>query len=332
MHVEPIDPTTLTDDLAEQLAAISNAETAADHPRSAPASGAGLRGEARYGWDDEPFAGLWVAFGNDGTPIGWACVEASDWEDPDLGFVACSVTPTARGQGIGTALLERQTALVREIGRHKLLAFVMAGTPAEALLSAQGWTIGQRTAQRRLRPPDLDFDRIAKLAEDAEQHAADYELVAVDGPIPEEQMAELQSMMEAINDAPLDDVDLAPAPFPPERLARNNHAMSARGQHAYRLMARHRRTGEWAGQTLLYVDATRPGVANQEDTTVVPAHRGHRLGMWMKARMLLWLREAEPDLVTIDTWNAESNPYMVAVNDALGCTVINHGLVMQTRV
>ena len=105
--------------------------------------------------------------------------------------------------------------------------------------------------------------------------------------------------------------------------------MQKRRQQVYRLMARHRRTGEWAGHTILCVDGTRPGYAVQEDTSVVRDHRGHRLGMLLKASMLLWMRETHPELTTIDTWNATSNSHMIAVNEALGCEVSQLGVAMQ---
>ena len=98
----------------------------------------------------------------------------------------------------------------------------------------------------------------------------------------------------------------------------------------YRLLARRREDGAWAGHTVVCVDRHRPGVAFQEDTTVVSGHRGHRLGIRLKTAMLKWLRDAEPGLTTIDTWNAVSNRHMIAVNDAIGCQVVNHGIVWQT--
>ena len=47
-------------------------------------------------------------------------------------------------------------------------------------------------------------------------------------------------------------------------------------------------------------------------------HRGHRLGLLLKAAMLEWLAEAEPAVDRIETGNASANTHMIAVNDALG--------------
>jgi hypothetical protein len=62
---------------------------------------------------------------------------------------------------------------------------------------------------------------------------------------------------------------------------------------------------------------------------VVRDHRGHRLGLLLKAGMLLWLAETEPQLESVDTWNAESNDHMIAVNEQLGYRVMGRGLQFQ---
>jgi hypothetical protein len=47
-------------------------------------------------------------------------------------------------------------------------------------------------------------------------------------------------------------------------------------------------------------------------------HRGHRLGLLVKAENLRMLRRHFPDTMTVTTWNAVSNRHMIAVNEALG--------------
>ena len=53
-------------------------------------------------------------------------------------------------------------------------------------------------------------------------------------------------------------------------------------------------------------------------TAVVRKHRGHRLGLLVKAAMLDWLAEAEPGIGRIVTGNAAVNRWMIAINEALG--------------
>jgi len=81
-------------------------------------------------------------------------------------------------------------------------------------------------------------------------------------------------------------------------------------------------TGEPAALTEVAVDPADPGWGHQMLTGVTREHRGHRLGLLVKATMLEWLRTAEPTLERIQTWNAASNQYMIAVNEALGYTIL----------
>ena len=65
---------------------------------------------------------------------------------------------------------------------------------------------------------------------------------------------------------------------------------------------------------------------------MIGAHRGHRLGMRLKVEMLRLLRDRHPDIVQIDTWNAESNDHMIAVNEALGCFVVGRVVELQRHL
>ena len=51
---------------------------------------------------------------------------------------------------------------------------------------------------------------------------------------------------------------------------------------------------------------------------MAPEHRGHRLGTLVKVANLYHARAERPELLVIDTCNADSNPYMVRINEAMG--------------
>jgi hypothetical protein len=48
--------------------------------------------------------------------------------------------------------------------------------------------------------------------------------------------------------------------------------------------------------------------------------------------MVRWLAEAEPQLASIDTWNARSNDHMIAVNERLGYRVMGEGVAFQRHL
>ena len=93
------------------------------------------------------------------------------------------------------------------------------------------------------------------------------------------------------------------------------------GVREYSVTAVHDATGEMAAMTQVAIDPESPQWGHQALTAVTRAHRGHRLGLLVKAEMLEWLASAEPQIEQIDTGNAASNQHMIAVNEALGYEV-----------
>jgi hypothetical protein len=60
------------------------------------------------------------------------------------------------------------------------------------------------------------------------------------------------------------------------------------------------------------------GRAHQMGTLVRRDHRGHRLGTAVKVANLRALQRNRLDVTAVHTQNAESNPWMVAINQSLG--------------
>jgi hypothetical protein len=99
---------------------------------------------------------------------------------------------------------------------------------------------------------------------------------------------------------------------------RSDAPMQAMGVRRYSIAAVHDASGEMAAMTWVAVEPDDPRWGHQGLTAVTGPHRGHRLGLLLKATMLEWLAEAEPAVDLVETGNASANKHMIAVNDALG--------------
>lgn len=148
--------------------------------------------------------------------------------------------------------------------------------------------------------------------------SADYDLERLVPPQSDELLVEIAVVAEAINDAPMGDLTFEREVMDLQRMRDLEQARVGRGERHYRVVARHRGTGELAGHTVMTVEPAKPRWGGQGDTAVARQHRGHRLGMLLKTEMLRWLGEVEPQLEEIETWNQADNDPMIAVNEAMG--------------
>jgi RimJ/RimL family protein N-acetyltransferase len=92
----------------------------------------------------------------------------------------------------------------------------------------------------------------------------------------------------------------------------------ARRRHQLATAAVERATGRFVAFTDVNVPFSDHRVVSQFGTVVEPEHRGHRLGLAVKIANLINVLDAYPDAESVQTYNAEANEHMIAVNEALG--------------
>jgi len=281
-----------------------------------------FRGWLTVGWGGDPREVWLTRSPADGSVAGWYRLELPELENLDQADLLLVVHPAQRRHGLGHALLEHAAARAAANGRTVLSGQVRLGSDGEPFARAVGAEQGLVDVQRVMDLQATGRDRLARLRADAEQKAAGYSLVSWTGQVPEEFIDRAAALYAALNDAPHDPRD-APAVWDARRVRERVNALRpVYGLRTYAVAARHDATGELAGFSEVAVDPSDPGWGHQMLTGVTRAHRGHRLGLLVKAAMAQWLKAAEPQLERIQTWNAESNRYMIAVNEALGYTVL----------
>ena len=309
---------------------IFNAVAAHDAPWEHPWTRQRFEVMLRSGWDGEPPVAYLACV--DGRPVGTAAMFLSERDNTHLAWVWVAVHPDERRQGFGSALLRYVEERAREAGRTTIGTDGWESGRTSGFASAHGLVPASQGILRRQHLDEVDLDHVRTLRDAAAALASDYELVRIEGRTPPEMVDAMVELVAAINDAPTDDLDIEDEVFTPERLASYEQTTMAKGNRLYRLVARHRDTGDLAGHTVVAVEAERPELGDQHDTAVALEHRGHRLGLLLKAEMVLWLAEAEPALRIVDTWNAESNDHMIVVNERLGYRVMGREIQYQKKL
>lgn len=90
--------------------------------------------------------------------------------------------------------------------------------------------------------------------------------------------------------------------------------------------------GDVVALTELMVTEHGRGAVFQGGTLVLPAHRGHRLGIATKVANLRRFQETFPYAQLVHSWNAEDNGPMVDINDALGFRPVEYLAEMQRKL
>ncbi|GAA1123248.1 GNAT family N-acetyltransferase [Arthrobacter flavus] len=274
--------------------------------------------------------------------VGKAVIDIPLTDNLGTCYVFVAVHPDYRRQGIGSLLYRALEGHAAGIGRSTIMAWTdepagFDASPANVLVPATdagAFPLNNATTALALRNGfqlaqidrcsvlvlDESLPRADALSRAARESAGqDYELVLWRDRCPDdlvEQYALLRQTMST--DVPMGDLDWEEEVWGAARIREGEDRLLRSGGQSLVRAVRHRPTGLLAGHTILEYQPERPEVVSQDDTLVLRTHRGHRLGMWLKAANLLSVPSVWPDAQRVYTWNAEENAHMLAVNVELG--------------
>jgi GNAT superfamily N-acetyltransferase len=278
--------------------------------------------------------------GSPGRVVGTAVVSMDQRDNLHWADLGVGVHPEYRRRGIGTALLSRVEELAIAGGRTQLLwgqefprepepgepgldpatgvGRAPSDLPAASMARARGYRLEQVDRRSVLRLP-VDPDLLERLVSESATMAAGYRTHTWVDEIPDEWLdgfAALETRMSV--DAPHGEMDWQEEVWDAERVRERVEQHAAGGNRFVVTAAEEVATGRLAGMTLLLFPAEDWPYVYQDDTIVLAAHRGHRLGMLIKAVNLRELARLRPSARRVYTWNAQENAHMLAINVALG--------------
>ncbi|WP_129337358.1 GNAT family N-acetyltransferase [Cellulomonas endophytica] len=302
---------------------------------------------ARSGLDDTVYRRLvrLVAVRGDRTGaeavVGRAMVRMPLLADTHVAVVHVAVLPGWRRRGIGGRLHDACLALAAAHGRTVLqsdASYALEPPPGPGALEsptgsgripadddatrfalAHEWALEQVVRGSTLTLP-VPPATLAELHDEARRAAGeDYRVHVWEDAVPErwlDDVALLETRMST--DAPAGGLDVGEDPWDAERVRVWFREIHGRGNGFLLAAAEHRPGGRLVAFTLVGLPRGRPAVVLQDDTLVLREHRGDRLGMLLKARVLTELATRRPSARRVHTWNAQENGPMLAINVALG--------------
>jgi mycothiol synthase len=240
-------------------------------------------------------------------------------DNPDMMWGGPNVLADHRRNGVGTQLLAYLVAKARVEGRTRLLGGTSDRLPAGAeFAKAVGAEPKQANHMNHLVVSELDRDLMQKWVDEGPERAPDYEVFGWDGPVPEEHLQNYLDIVLVMNTAPRDDIEMNDFTYTEEELRDGEKQMAAIGMEHWVLVARRKSDGEWAGFHDVQWIPSEPDHLYVGATGVRPEHRGHALGKWLKAAMMLKMLEQKPNITEVRTGNADSNDAMLGINKQMG--------------
>lgn len=277
----------------------------------------------------------------DGRTVGALFAELPVQDNTTTAWINLLVLPEARGRGIGSALHDEGLAWLSAQGRTVIQASTdqrsepedgpgtlapptgAGRVPADGedvrFMRKHGWSLEQ-VERRSVLPLPLADGVLERFADEAAAAAGpDYRLVSWGTDCPDEWLDQYAYVLSRMStDAPVAGLEWGLQAWSGERVRTMEERARAGG---YRLLVQaveHVPSRTLAAFTQFWVPSHTDEVVHQGDTLVVPEHRGHRLGMLVKAANLRRLSDELPAVQRVDTWNAEENRWMLAINVALG--------------
>ena len=241
-----------------------------------------------------------------------AGLSTSDVEDRPVGELFGSLAEE------GTGLIRYLDVAVREGDRHVLVPIGHARIDREAVpprVRLRAATFEDLMSVPPFVPRSTPVDRA-------------YEVVLWRGRCPEEHRAAYLAMRNQMNaDVPTGDLDLQPEVLDDARLSASEERLT-KAYDVRVAAARRRSDGVFGGYSLLFVPhGTDYGW--QDDTLVMPEHRGHRLGAALKAANYA---DLPGEVTRVHTWTAPDNAAMHRTNTALGFWVVERMYEMDVTI
>ncbi|MGD9959056.1 GNAT family N-acetyltransferase [Nocardioides sp.] len=244
----------------------------------------------------------------------------------DLAEVVIHTHPEHRRRGYAARMLAHLEDEMRVIGRSKLITEAAypydappdgSGHPGPDFLTSQGFTFGLADVKRVVSLPIAD-EILAGLLDEAAPHHTAYSLVSCVGRLPDEHVQAYAELDAAIvTDAPMGELDLETPAADVEDIRDNEALMARQHRRRYTTLAI-APDGTAVAYSDLVMPEEDPGKVYQWGTLVRSDHRGHRLGLAVKAANLRFLQSQRSDARLLSTYNAEVNAHMIAVNDRMG--------------
>jgi GNAT superfamily N-acetyltransferase len=259
----------------------------------------------------------------DGQMVAYGVLYMFLLDNTDKAWLEVRVDPDHRRRGYGRELLEHLAAIAEADGRTELLTDTKVPVdevethPHSLFLKSLGFAHANVELVRYQQLPVDDAVIQGWIDRAAERHPG-YRIETFQDDVPAELVPSLCVLLGQLAvDAPTGEVDFEEEVMTPERFAERQAQVTAMGRTVLETLAI-APDGEVVAQTTLAVPCDDGTDVWQWGTFVHREHRGHRLGLAVKAANQRAMQTRFPGMRRVVTQNGETNDFMVSINRLMG--------------
>ncbi len=265
---------------------------------------------------------LFAAYDGD-RMVGNAVLWSFLLDNTDKACCHLSVDVPERRRGIGRELAQRLEQTAKNDDRSLILADAILpfddreGHAHQRFAAACGYELSNYEVVRHLPLPVPD-EQIQEWIDEAAPRHSGYTVETFVGAVPDDLVESLCVLFGQLAvDAPTGAVDFEEEAVTPQRYAEMVATTAAMGRARYETVAL-TPDRQVVAQSTLAMPLEQSTKVYQWATFVHREHRGHKLGLATKAVNLRAVQTVRGDLTLVTTQNAETNNYMVSINERMG--------------
>jgi GNAT superfamily N-acetyltransferase len=238
-------------------------------------------------------------------------------ENKDVSHASISVAKEYRRQGLGTLILKE---IIKELEKYGI-KYIKTSTK-----HISGWNYCEKhnakllnvMKKSRLDIKEVDWNLVEKWIAEGKQRNPEVAIEQFFG-VSEENIEEYaQILTELMLEAPTLEDDEERETITPNRFREYVQFLENKTYKLFTLRSIEA-NGKVSGLTeIRFSDVDKPNSIEQGLTGVRKIYRGRGLGKWLKASLLLYIRENLPEREYLQTGNAEHNAPMLSINTRLG--------------
>jgi GNAT superfamily N-acetyltransferase len=267
----------------------------------------------------------WAVFEDDtpgSTLLGGGLIFFPQLDNLEKVYTGLCIAPQHQRRGAGSAVLEHLVGRAAAHGRSTVLLESQYGFDHREdhgyrrFAERHGFAVASVEVSRRM-PLPVPEEQLQAWADEAAAHHGDYHIETFEE-IPDELLPSVCYVVNQLAlDAPTGDIEFEAEQITPEIRRESDARFKKRGGSKLDTLAIDK-DGQAVAVTTLGIMAEEADKVHQWATIVNREHRGHRLGLAIKAANLRAVQRAFPERTAVYTSNSEQNDNMVAINEKMG--------------